>query len=307
MIRDRLASRVTRQLTLRLSPSIVQGRRCPTPLSPVISASSPTSTTARRRSPTACSNAPAPSEARDSRTSSSTRWTWNASGASRSRRIRWRCTTRRRPGRNTVSTCSIPRGTSISPTKFRRSLAACEGALLIVDAAQGVEAQTVANVHLAMKQGLTIIPVINKIDLPNADLPSVRRQLEEILAIPAEEAILASAKAGIGIDDILEAVVARIPSPPTHGRTGRPDGARAGVRFDVRHLPGRRQLRADFQRARRAGQPDPAAEHGQDLRREGSRACSRRRCSAPARWKTATWATSSPTSRARRRSRSATR
>ena len=94
-----------------------------------------------------------------------------------------------------------------------RSLAACEGALLIVDAAQGVEAQTVANVHLAMKQGLTIVPIINKIDLPNADLPSVRRQLEDILAIPSEEAIEASAKAGIGIDDILEAVVARIPSP----------------------------------------------------------------------------------------------
>src|SRR6186713_3667596 len=86
-----------------------------------------------------------------------------------------------------------------------RSLAACEGALLIVDAAQGVEAQTVANVHLAMKQGLTLIPVINKIDLPNSDLPSVKRQLEEILAIPAEEAILASAKAGLGIEEILEA------------------------------------------------------------------------------------------------------
>ena len=75
-----------------------------------------------------------------------------------------------------------------------RSLAACEGALLIVDAAQGVEAQTVANVHLAHKQGLTIVPVINKIDLPNADLPSVHRQLEEILAIPAEEAIVAARK-----------------------------------------------------------------------------------------------------------------
>ena len=69
-----------------------------------------------------------------------------------------------------------------------RSLAACEGALLIVDAAQGVEAQTVANVHLAHKQGLTIVPVINKIDLPNADVASVHRQLEEILAIPAEAA-----------------------------------------------------------------------------------------------------------------------
>src|SRR6266478_3646290 len=94
-----------------------------------------------------------------------------------------------------------------------RSLAACEGALLIVDAAQGVEAQTVANVHLAHKQGLTIVPVINKIDLPNADVPSVKRQLEEILAIPAEEAIEASAKMGIGIDEILEAIVHRIPGP----------------------------------------------------------------------------------------------
>ena len=94
-----------------------------------------------------------------------------------------------------------------------RSLAACEGALVIVDAAQGVEAQTVANVHLANKQGLTIIPVINKIDLPNSDIPTVKRQLEEILAIPADEAILASAKAGIGIEDILEAVIHRIPPP----------------------------------------------------------------------------------------------
>jgi GTP-binding protein LepA len=94
-----------------------------------------------------------------------------------------------------------------------RSLAACEGAILVVDAAQGVEAQTVANLHLANKQGLTIVPVINKIDLPNSDLPTVRKQLEEILSIPAEEAVLASAKAGIGIEDILEAVVTRMPPP----------------------------------------------------------------------------------------------
>ena len=94
-----------------------------------------------------------------------------------------------------------------------RSLAACEGALLIVDAAQGVEAQTVANVHLAHKQGLTIVPVINKIDLPNADVPAVHRQLEEILAIPSEEALEASAKMGLGIEEILEAIVHRIPSP----------------------------------------------------------------------------------------------
>src|SRR5438067_1040179 len=94
-----------------------------------------------------------------------------------------------------------------------RSLAACEGALLVIDAAQGVEAQTVANVHLAHKQGLTIIPIINKIDLPNADVASVHRQLEEILAIPAEEAIQASAKMGTGIEEILEAIVKRIPPP----------------------------------------------------------------------------------------------
>ncbi len=95
-----------------------------------------------------------------------------------------------------------------------RSLAACEGAILVVDAAQGVEAQTVANVHLALKQGLTIVPVINKIDLPNADIPTVRKQLEEILAIPGDEAILASDKTGLGIEEILEAIVARIPAPP---------------------------------------------------------------------------------------------
>ena len=96
-----------------------------------------------------------------------------------------------------------------------RSLAACEGAILVVDAAQGVEAQTVANVHLALKQRLTIVPVINKIDLPNADIPIVKKQLEDILAIPADEAILASAKTGIGIDEILEGIVHRIPPPPT--------------------------------------------------------------------------------------------
>ena len=108
-----------------------------------------------------------------------------------------------------------------------RSLAAGEGALLVIDAAQGVEAQTVANVHLAHKQGLTIIPVINKIDLPNADVTSVQRQLEEILAIPAEEAIQASAKLGLGIDEILEAIVKRIPPPQSW-----PDNTLRALVFD---------------------------------------------------------------------------
>jgi GTP-binding protein LepA len=92
-------------------------------------------------------------------------------------------------------------------------LAACEGAVLLIDAAQGVEAQTVANAHLAFAQKLKIIPVINKIDLPSANLERCTRQLEDILTIPAEEAILASGKAGIGIEEILEAVVQRIPPP----------------------------------------------------------------------------------------------
>jgi GTP-binding protein LepA len=98
-----------------------------------------------------------------------------------------------------------------------RSLSACEGALLIVDAAQGVEAQTVANVHLAMKQNLEIIPVINKIDLPHADVPMAKQQLEDIIAIPSDTAVLASAKEGIGIDEILEAIIRRIPPPQPTG------------------------------------------------------------------------------------------
>jgi GTP-binding protein LepA len=94
-----------------------------------------------------------------------------------------------------------------------RSLAACEGAVLLIDAAQGVEAQTVANAHLAFGQKLKVIPVINKIDLPSANLDLCLKQLEDILTISAEEAILASGKSGIGIVDILEAVVTRVPPP----------------------------------------------------------------------------------------------
>ncbi|HET6147435.1 MAG TPA: translation elongation factor 4 [Polyangia bacterium] len=94
-----------------------------------------------------------------------------------------------------------------------RSLAACEGAVLVVDASQGVEAQTLANVYLAVNNNLTIIPVINKIDLPAADPENVRRQIEEVVGIDASEAILASAKEGKGIHEILQAVVAKLPPP----------------------------------------------------------------------------------------------
>lgn len=94
-----------------------------------------------------------------------------------------------------------------------RSLAACEGALLIVDATQGVEAQTLANVYLALEHDLEIIPIINKIDLPSADPERVRREIEDVIGLDAENAILVSAKTGQGIDDVLEAIVRYIPAP----------------------------------------------------------------------------------------------
>jgi GTP-binding protein LepA len=108
-----------------------------------------------------------------------------------------------------------------------RSLSACEGAVLLVDAGQGVEAQTVANCHLAEKQKLALIPVINKIDLPNADVASCIRQIEDILTIPADEVLQASGKSGAGVQEILEAVVKRVPPP----RSTEPDTLRALV-FD---------------------------------------------------------------------------
>jgi len=94
-----------------------------------------------------------------------------------------------------------------------RSLAACEGAILVVDAAQGIEAQTLANLYLAMEQDLTIIPVINKIDLPNADIPRVKKELIEVLGFNENDIILCSAKTGKGVQDILDAVIEKIPEP----------------------------------------------------------------------------------------------
>ena len=108
-----------------------------------------------------------------------------------------------------------------------RSLAACEGAILVVDAAQGVEAQTMANVNLALANGLTLVPVINKIDLASADPDRVKREMEDVLQIPAEECILASAREGIGTHAILEAVVRSIPAP-----TGDPAAPLRALIFD---------------------------------------------------------------------------
>ncbi|PEJ56412.1 MULTISPECIES: translation elongation factor 4 [unclassified Bacillus (in: firmicutes)] len=108
-----------------------------------------------------------------------------------------------------------------------RSLAACEGAVLVVDAAQGIEAQTLANVYLALDNDLEILPVINKIDLPSADPERVRQEVEEVIGLDASEAVLASAKAGIGIEEILEQVVAKVPAP-----TGDPDAPLKALIFD---------------------------------------------------------------------------
>ncbi len=108
-----------------------------------------------------------------------------------------------------------------------RSLAACEGAILVVDAAQGVEAQTMANVNLAHQNHLVLVPVLNKIDLPNADPDRVKQEMEEILQIPGSDCVLASAKAGIGTHEILEAVVHSIPHP-----TGNPDAPLRALIFD---------------------------------------------------------------------------
>lgn len=108
-----------------------------------------------------------------------------------------------------------------------RSLAACEGAILVVDAAQGIEAQTLANVYLALDNNLEILPVINKIDLPSADPERVRNEIEEVIGLDASEAVLASAKAGIGIEEILEQVVEKIPAP-----SGDPEASLKALIFD---------------------------------------------------------------------------
>src|SRR5438876_12422923 len=113
-----------------------------------------------------------------------------------------------------------------------RSLAACEGALLLVDASQGVEAQTLANAYLAVENNLEIIPVINKIDLPGAQPEEARRQITEIIGLDGDHALLASAKPGTGVPEILEAIVHRLPPP-----AGNPDPPLKALIFDSRYDP----------------------------------------------------------------------
>ena len=114
--------------------------------------------------------------------------------------------------------------------EVRRSLMSCEGALLLVDASQGVEAQTVANMYLALEYDLEMVPVINKIDLPAADVERVKEEIEEDLGLDAEHAILCSAKTGKGIEDVLEAIVERLPPP-----TGDPEAPLQALIFDAQY------------------------------------------------------------------------
>ena len=138
----------------------------------------------------------------------------------------------------------------------------------MVDAAQGVEAQTVANLHLATEQNLTIIPVLNKIDLPAADVAKCKKQLEEILCIPAEDCIPASAKAGIGIEEILEAIIARVPAPVEN-----PDKLLRCSVFDSLYDTYRGVVSyvRVFSGTVKRGQTRETLRHGQYLRGQGSR------------------------------------
>ena len=137
------------------------------------------------------------------------------------------------------------RDTSTSPTRSVASLAACEGAILLVDAAQGIEAQTLANLYLALENDLHIIPVLNKIDLPAADPEKYAKELASLIGGKPEDVLRVSGKTGIGVEELLDAVVQQI--PPPEGRPGRPV-ARDDLRLGVRHLPRRRHLRAHDRR-----------------------------------------------------------
>ncbi len=144
-----------------------------------------------------------------------------------------------------------------------RSLQACEGALLVVDASQGVEAQTLANTYLALHHNLEIIPVINKIDLPAAEPDRIKEQIEQLIGLDATGALLVSAKNGTGVHEVLEAIVHLV--PPPRGEPGRAP-ARADLRFLVRPLPRRHHPAARHRRPPQAGTEDPPVVQRHGLR-----------------------------------------
>ena len=142
-----------------------------------------------------------------------------------------------------------------------RSLGACEGAVLVVDSTQGVEAQTLANVYLALDQGLEILPVLNKVDLPSSDIEGTREQIEAIIGLDCSDAISASGKSGIGVPEILEQIVEKV--PPPEGQPRRPPQG-PHLRQLVRQLPrrgrnGPRRRRARSRRGTRSASSPPSA------------------------------------------------
>ena len=197
---------------------------------------------------------------------------------------------------------------STSAMRSSRCLAACEGALLVVDASQGVEAQTLANVYQAIDAGLEIVPVLNKIDLPAAEPDRVKQQIEDVIGLDASEAVPISAKTGLNIDQVLEAIVTRL--PPPKGDAGRAAQG-AADRFLLRRLSGRGGAGAHHRWRTEEGPEDP---HDGGRRRLSGRADrrlhaqegARSKAWAPAksasspprssRWPTPRSATPSPTS-----------
>ena len=181
---------------------------CPGSSGSATSASSPTSTTGSRRSPTASWSSPEPSTLGTCGPSTSTRWTSSGSGASPSRRR----TSASHWEDHVLHLIDTPGHVDFG-YEVSRSLAACEGALLLVDASQGIEAQTLANCYLALEHDLTIVAALNKIDLPAAEPDRVAGEIEHVLGIPADEILQISAKTGEGVPELLDALVARIPPP----------------------------------------------------------------------------------------------
>jgi translation elongation factor EF-G len=170
-----------------------------------------------------------------------------------------------------------------------RSLAACEGAILLVDAAQGIEAQTLANLYLALENDLTIIPVLNKIDLPAADPEKYAAELANLIGGKPEDVLRVSGKTGMGVEDLLDLIVEKIPAP-----VGDPTPrARDDLRLRLRRVPRRRDLRAHGRRQARAARAHPDDVDAREARPARDRRLEPRadppRASASARW-----ATSSP-------------
>ena len=239
-----------------------------------------------------------------SRTRSSTTWISSGSGGSRSRARPITLPYRAKDGKDYVLNLIDTPGHVDFSYEVSRSLASCEGVLLLIDAAQGVQAQTIANLYLAMENNLEIIPVINKIDLPSADVERVLEQIDSELGLDPFSHIKCSAKEGIGIEEILEAIVEQDPAPKgdPESRSGRAD-----LRRPVRFLPGDGHPLPGLRRSRQARGHHPLhvqQRHATRWRRwaASSSPGKRREDSRPA-----TWVTSSPGSRPSPTSASGTR